>query len=369
MGWFTPRRSWSLAGSHGRSSKALLASRARAVLLLLAMVAALAPRAFAQTTPNPVRWTNSGPNPAAAANWAQLGVGTASLTGKLMFQQSVTLTRAGGVQWRHAGISACPWTRVTPTPAFPSTTGCQTLKSEGAGSAGGSSFTAPGFVPTQAMIDNGGVVIRVTWNLFSSNVVMTQWVPLLPPPSAALVLTPASISENTGVSTVTATLDGTTSAATTITVSAAAVAPAVSGDFALSAATTLTIAAGGDDEHRDGDDRGERQRRGRAGQVGDRFGDGSERQRGYGSVERDADAARRRHGGVRLRAVGKPDRDAGRGGLDLHSEAVERADGRGGGLDHERQRRRDGGSRQADLRRGELGHGADGDGNGGCGRR
>ena len=89
-----------------------------------------------------------------------------------------------------------------------------------------------------------GVVIRVTWNLYSSNVVMTQWVPLVPPPNAALVLTPASISENAGVSTVTATLDRTTSAATTITVSAAAVAPAASGDFALSSATELTIAAG-----------------------------------------------------------------------------------------------------------------------------
>ena len=244
MEWFTPRRSRSLAGSHGRSSKALLASRVRAVLLLLAMVAALAPRAFAQTTPDPVRWTNPGPNPAGAANWAQLGVGTTSLTGKLTLQQSVTLTRAGGVQWRHAGVSACPWTRVTPTPTFPPTTGCQTLKAEGASSGGGASITLPGFVPTQAMIDNGGVVIRVTWNLYSSNVVMTQWVPLVPPPNAALVLTPASISENAGVSTVTATLDRTTSAATTITVSAAAVAPAASGDFALSSATELTIAAG-----------------------------------------------------------------------------------------------------------------------------
>ncbi len=94
------------------------------------------------------------------------------------------------------------------------------------------------------MIDNGGVVIRLTWNLYSSNVVMTQWVPLLPPPSAALVLTPASISENGGVATVTATLDRTTSAATTIAVSAAAVAPAAPDDFTLSSATTLTIAAG-----------------------------------------------------------------------------------------------------------------------------
>ena len=55
---------------------------------------------------------------------------------------------------------------------------------------------------------------------------MTEWVPLeAPATNAALVLTPASISENAGVSTVTATLDQTTSAATTITVSAAAVGP------------------------------------------------------------------------------------------------------------------------------------------------
>ena len=88
------------------------------------------------------------------------------------------------------------------------------------------------------MIDNGGVVIRLTWNLYSSNVVMTEWVPLLPP--TTLVLMPASISENAGVSTVTATLDRTTSAAATITVSAS---PGAGTDFTLTG-TTLTIAAG-----------------------------------------------------------------------------------------------------------------------------
>ena len=62
-------------------------------------------------------------------------------------------------------------------------------------------------------------------------------------PAVTLVLTPASIDENGGVSTVTATLSGTTSAATTVTVSATAVSPAVSGDFTLSSTTTLTIAA------------------------------------------------------------------------------------------------------------------------------
>ncbi len=102
------------------------------------------------------------------------------------------------------------------------------------------------FVPTQAMIDNGGVVIRLSWRNYggtAGNVVMTEWVPLVSAPNAALVLTPASISENGGVSTVTATLSSVSSAAVTITVSAAAGAGAVAADFSLSSATTLTIAA------------------------------------------------------------------------------------------------------------------------------
>ena len=59
-----------------------------------------------------------------------------------------------------------------------------------------------------------------------------------------LKLTPASISENGGVSTVTASLDRESDAVTTVTVSATAVPPAVSGDFTLSTNKTLTIAVG-----------------------------------------------------------------------------------------------------------------------------
>ena len=63
--------------------------------------------------------------------------------------------------------------------------------------------------------------------------------------TAALVLTPASISENGGLSTVTATLSHPTTEATTLTVAAAAVSPAPgTGGFTLSATTTLTLAAG-----------------------------------------------------------------------------------------------------------------------------
>ena len=65
-------------------------------------------------------------------------------------------------------------------------------------------------------------------------------------PTAALVLTPATTDEsgNRNESTVTATLSGESSEAVTLTVAAAAVDPAVAGDFTLSANKTLTIAAG-----------------------------------------------------------------------------------------------------------------------------
>ena len=63
-------------------------------------------------------------------------------------------------------------------------------------------------------------------------------------PTVTLVLTPASITENGGKSTVTATLDRASSAETTVTVSAAPVSPAVSGDYTLSDNLVLTIPAG-----------------------------------------------------------------------------------------------------------------------------
>ena len=64
-----------------------------------------------------------------------------------------------------------------------------------------------------------------------------------PPTRATLVLDPDVISESGGVSTVTATLNQTSTAETTITVSASAVPPAAASDFTLSSDTTLTIAA------------------------------------------------------------------------------------------------------------------------------
>ena len=61
-------------------------------------------------------------------------------------------------------------------------------------------------------------------------------------PQVTLVLTPDSVGENGGVSTVTATVSPVSAEAFTVTVSAAAVAPAVAGDFTL-AGTTLSFAA------------------------------------------------------------------------------------------------------------------------------
>ena len=62
-------------------------------------------------------------------------------------------------------------------------------------------------------------------------------------PTVTLVLTPASIDESGNTSTVTATMDGTSSEAVTLTVSAMPVSPAVAGDLTLSENTTLTIPA------------------------------------------------------------------------------------------------------------------------------
>ena len=59
-----------------------------------------------------------------------------------------------------------------------------------------------------------------------------------------------------------------------MTVSAAPVAPALAGDFTLSANTTLTIAAGATSSSGDGDDQRGGQRGGCARQDGDGVGDG-----------------------------------------------------------------------------------------------
>ncbi len=63
-------------------------------------------------------------------------------------------------------------------------------------------------------------------------------------PTVSLALTPSTISENGGKSTVTVTLSAATSAEVAVTVSASAESPATNDDFTLSTGRTLTIAAG-----------------------------------------------------------------------------------------------------------------------------
>ena len=65
-----------------------------------------------------------------------------------------------------------------------------------------------------------------------------------PPPEVTVVLTPETIAEAGGESTVTATLDRPSSAVTTITVSHTRIPPTSSSDFTLSSNKVLTIAAG-----------------------------------------------------------------------------------------------------------------------------
>ena len=76
------------------------------------------------------------------------------------------------------------------------------------------------------------------------------------PPKVTLVLTPDSIPENGGSSTVTATLAACARRRHRHGVGDA-VAPAVEGDFTLSATNTLTFHGRADGEHRDGHDHGQ----------------------------------------------------------------------------------------------------------------
>ena len=143
-----------------------------------------------------------------------------------------------GRNWHPFELSACEWWAVTPG-AVGTTGTCHTLKSANSGPTEQRRSITVDVTPTPTMFAIRGVVIRMrSGNL---GTVMTEWVPLVAP---ALALSPASVSEGGGVSTVTATLSDTLGEAVTLTVAAAAVPPAVAADFTLSSTTTLTIAAG-----------------------------------------------------------------------------------------------------------------------------
>ena len=77
---------------------------------------------------------------------------------------------------------------------------------------------------------------------WAADLTTTGTVKLIKPPTVTLVLSDASIGENGGVSTVTATVSPASAAAFTVTVAAAAVAPAVPADFELSTNRVLNFA-------------------------------------------------------------------------------------------------------------------------------
>ena len=183
------------------------------------------------------RWVR---NDATFFFWNAFDVATTGLLGAAA-RQSVALAFDGGtnISWYGYRVDACEWQAVTPGAA--GTTGaCHTLKSNNSGPTDRVSSITVDVTPTQAMLNHGGVVIRLDL-VGAGGPFLTEWVPFARP---ALALSPASVSEGGGVSTVTATLSGASTGAVTLTVAAAAVPPAVAGDFTLSATNTLTIAAG-----------------------------------------------------------------------------------------------------------------------------
>ena len=145
--------------------------------------------------------------------------------------------------WSTRRILACAWTAVRPVPVGGGLPAECTVINDRPNVTG--TLSSP-ITPTQAMLDNGGVVIGMT--VTSSEYVhvffYTEWVPLVTPSTPTLVLAPATITEAGGVATVTARLSSAPSAAVTLTVAAAAVSPAVAGDFTLSAGPTLTFETG-----------------------------------------------------------------------------------------------------------------------------
>ena len=102
------------------------------------------------------------------------------------------------------------------------------------------SRTFSGEPPSAAI---GDLVVRVTANDSVTTVTDDFTITVQAVPLVTLALSPSSISESGGSSTVTASVDPAASAAITVTVSSAAVSPATSSDFTQSG-TTLSIAVG-----------------------------------------------------------------------------------------------------------------------------
>ena len=170
-------------------------------------------------------------NPASVAEMGGMATVTATLSGPSSEPSTVTVTSVSGAYT--AGTDATIVIAAGATTAASDTATVTAVDDSIYQGTSGRSVTVTG---TLANGQGAGAVTGAVLTLTDDETL----------PTVALVLGPASVSENGGVSSVTATLSGPSSAATTVTVAAAEVAStgAVASDFALSTATTLTIAAG-----------------------------------------------------------------------------------------------------------------------------
>ena len=114
------------------------------------------------------------------------------------------------------------------------------------------------------------------------------------PVPVTLQLMPASIGENGGVSTVTASQNRVSITATTVTVSAMAVNPAVPARLQAEREQDADDHGRSDQQQRDRDDHRQQQHCGHPQQDGAGVGDGHQQRRGDGAIGRDADDHRRR---------------------------------------------------------------------------
>ena len=171
-------------------------------------------------------------SPASISESGGVSMVTATLSGASSEAVTVTVDAAAGTGAIPADFALSSATTLTIAAGATTSAGAVTV------TANGNAVDAPNKqVTVSATVSGGNNVVA------PSNVMLTLTDDETLP-TVALALSPASISESGGVSTVTATLSGASSEAVTVTVDAAAGTGAIPADFALSSATTLTIAAG-----------------------------------------------------------------------------------------------------------------------------
>ena len=166
-------------------------------------------------------------------------VTTVSLLGKTTSSQTISISTDANAALREVWVCATRTVAQSSSAAKPSV-------SDGCRLATGTGWSRT-ISLTQAMLDNDGVVVIVVSTIGLGNPAQhtfwyAEWIPVTALPKATLSLSPSSVWESRGVSVVTATLDKGAFSAATLTVAVSVAPPALAGDFALSAATTLTFA-------------------------------------------------------------------------------------------------------------------------------